>query len=183
MSSVLFDVGWRELVVPTHSVAEMIVRGTIMYIALFVLLRVILKRQSGALGVTDLLVVVLIADAAQNGMAKEYRSVTEGVVLVATIIGWDYALDWLGYRIPAFQRLVRPAPLALVRDGKLLRQNMRRELITTEELMAHLREQGLASLKDVRSATMEADGRISVIKAQQGEQGEHQDPPDRAMGR
>jgi uncharacterized membrane protein YcaP (DUF421 family) len=112
MSSVLFNVGWRELVVPTHSVAEIVVRGTIMYIALFVL-RVILKRQSGALGVTDLLVVVLIADAAQNGMAKEYRSVTEGVVLVATIIGWDYALDWLGYRIPAFQRLVRPAPLAL----------------------------------------------------------------------
>jgi len=105
----LFDVGWRELVVPTHSVAEMMVRGTIMYIALFVLLRVILKRQSGALGVTDLLVVVLIADAAQNGMAKEYRSVTEGVVLVATIIGWDYALDWLGYRVPAFQRLVRSA--------------------------------------------------------------------------
>ena len=129
---------------------------------------------------TDLLVVVLIADAAQNGMAKEYRSVTEGVVLVATIIGWDYALDWLGYRIPAFQRLVRPAPLTLVRDGKLLRQNMRRELITTEELMAHLREQGLASLKDVRSATMEADGRISVIKARPGEQVEHQEPHDRA---
>lgn len=79
------------------------------------------------------------ADAAQNGMAKEYRSVTEGVMLVAMIIGWDYALDWLGYRFPAFQRLVRPAPLPLVRNGKLLYANMRRELVTREELMTQLR--------------------------------------------
>src|SRR5215207_10900140 len=101
MNGVVFSVAWRDLVVPTHSVAEMVVRGTIMYLALFVLLRVILKRQSSGLGVTDLLVVVLIADAAQNGMAKEYRSVTEGVVLVATIIGWDYALG---------HRLIKPHP-------------------------------------------------------------------------
>src|SRR5215207_1552589 len=164
MNGVVFSVAWRDLVVPTHSVAEMVVRGTIMYLALFVLLRVILKRQSSGLGVTDLLVVVLIADAAQNGMAKEYRSVTEGLVLVATIIGWDYALDWLGYRFPAFQNLVRPAPLPLVRNGELLYANMRRELVTREELMTQLREQGIASLEDVRLANMEADGRISAIK-------------------
>lgn len=172
----LFSVGWRELFAPTHSIAEMIVRGTIMYLALFILLRVILKRQSSGLGVTDLLVVVLIADAAQNGMAKEYRSVTEGLALVATIIGWDYALDWLGYRFPAFQRLVRPAPLTLVRDDKLLRGNMRHELVTTEELMAQLREQGVASLDEVRTARMEADGRISVIKRDGGQTAPPQRP-------
>jgi uncharacterized membrane protein YcaP (DUF421 family) len=131
----------------------MIVRGTIMYLALFVLLRVMLKRQSSGVGVTDLLVVVFIADAAQNGMAKEYRSVTEGIVLVATIIGWDYVLDWLGHRFPAFQRLVRPAPLTLVRHGRLLRDNMRRELVTKEELMSQLREQGVDSIQAVRTRT------------------------------
>lgn len=175
----LFSVDWRELFVPTHSAAEMFLRGTIMYLALFVLLRVILKRQSSGLGVTDLLVVVLIADAAQNGMARDYRSVTEGVVLVATIIGWDYALDWLGYRFPTFQRLVRPAPLTLVEEGRMLRGNMRRELVTREELMAQLREQGVASVEDVRWARMEADGRISVIKKDGGQT----EPPEHPIRR
>src|SRR4051794_28454241 len=91
-----------------HSIAEMFVRGTIMYFVLLALLRFIRNRQSSGLGVTDVLVIVLIADAAQNGMAKEYRSVTEGAALVGTIIGWDYALDWLSYRFPGVQRLIHP---------------------------------------------------------------------------
>ena len=164
MVEALFNVDWREIFVPVHSVAEMMVRGTLMYLILFGLLRLILKRQAGGLGITDLLVVVLIADAAQNGMAKEYRSITEGAVLVGTIIFWDYALDRLAYRFPAFERLARPPALLLVKDGNILRRNMRRELITTEELMSHLREQGVEKIEDVRSAHMESDGHVSVIK-------------------
>ncbi|HYF56387.1 MAG TPA: YetF domain-containing protein [Salinarimonas sp.] len=161
--SALTDIDWQALVIPTHSVAEMMLRGTVMYLALFVLMRVILKRQSGGLAITDVLVVVLIADAAQNGMARDYESVTEGVVLVATILFWSYALDWLGYRFPAFERLMHPPPLRLVEDGRLLRRNMRQELITIEDLMSAIREQGVAELADVKLASIEADGRISVI--------------------
>jgi uncharacterized membrane protein YcaP (DUF421 family) len=50
------------------------------------------------MGITDLLVIVLIADAAQNGMAGEYRSLTDGLLLVATIVAWSYALNWLAFR-------------------------------------------------------------------------------------
>ena len=164
MPNAWMEVDWRAVFVPAHSLAEMVVRGTLMYLILFGLLRFILKRQAGGLAITDLLVIVLIADAAQNAMAAEYRSVTEGVVLVATIIVWDYALDWLGYRFPAFQRLVRRPALVLVQDGKLNRRNMRNELITIEELMSHLREQGVEDLSAVQSAHMEPDGHISVIK-------------------
>jgi uncharacterized membrane protein YcaP (DUF421 family) len=143
----------------------MVVRGTIMYLVLFALLRFVLKRQSGGLGITDVLVIVLIADAAQNGMASEYRSVTEGIMLVATIIFWSYALDWLGYHFPPFQHLLRPPPLLLVKNGKMLRRNMRQELVTPDELMTQLREEGIKDLGDVHRAFMEADGSISVIKA------------------
>jgi uncharacterized membrane protein YcaP (DUF421 family) len=160
----MFDaVDWHAVFVPKTPIAEIVVRGTIVYLVLFTLLRFILKRQSGTLGVTDLLVVVLIADAAQNAMAGEYRSVPDGIVLVVTIIFWSFALDWLGDRFPAVGRFVHPPPLELVRDGKMLRRNMRRELITTEELMGQLREQGIDELSQVKSARMEGDGHISVV--------------------
>jgi uncharacterized membrane protein YcaP (DUF421 family) len=158
-----FHVDWGRAFLPQTPVLELIVRGSVIYLALFTLLRVILKRQSGTLGLTDLLVIVLIADAAQNAMANEYRSITEGLILVATIIGWSYALDWLGYWCPRVQRFIHPPALPLVQAGRLLRHNMRRELVTEEELMSQLREQGIHELTEVKLAYMEGDGRISVI--------------------
>ena len=100
----------------------------------------IFRRQAGALGLSDLLVVVLIADAAQNAMASEYKSITEGAILVGTIFFWDYFLDWLGFRIPFLRRLLRPRALLLIENGRLLRRNMRQEMITAEELMGQLRQ-------------------------------------------
>jgi uncharacterized membrane protein YcaP (DUF421 family) len=158
-----FHIDWGQAFLPQTSVLELIVRGSVIYVALFILLRVLLKRQSGTLGLTDLLVIVLIADAAQNAMANEYRSITEGLVLVATIIGWSYALDWLGYWCPRVERFIHPPALPLVQAGHLLRHNMRRELVTEEELMSQLREQGIHELTEVKLAYMEGDGRISVI--------------------
>lgn len=142
-----------------------------MYIALFVLLRIILKRQTGSLGMTDLLLITLIADASQNAMAGEYKSLPDGIVLVSTIIFWSYALDWLGYKFSWFSRLIEPPPLPLIKDGKLLRRNMRRELITEEELMSQLREQGLDDFGKVKEAYIESDGRISIIPDEQANQG------------
>jgi uncharacterized membrane protein YcaP (DUF421 family) len=160
----VFDaVDWRAVFVPKTPLLELVVRGTIVYLALFAMLR-IGKRQAGTLSVTDLLVLVLIADAAQNAMAGEYRSVPDGLVLVGTIVFWSYALDWLGYRYPLVGRFVHPPPVELVRNGRMLRQNMRRELITVEELMSQLREQGISAVSHVKTARLEGDGHISVVK-------------------
>jgi uncharacterized membrane protein YcaP (DUF421 family) len=158
---------WKSIFFPDVPLLEVILRGSIMYISLFVLLRVILKRQSGSLGMTDLILITLIADASQNAMAGEYKSISDGIVLVSTIIFWSYALDWLSYRFPWFSRLIEPPPLPLIQNGRLLRRNMRRELITEEELMSHLREQGLDDVGKVKKAYIESDGRISVVQREQ----------------
>jgi len=143
---------------------EIILRGTVTYLALFVLLRVTSKRESGSVGVSDLLVIVLIADAAQNAMADDYKSVTDGILLVATIIFWSYALNWLGYHVAFIQRLVYPSPLPLIEGGQLNRRNMRRELITNDELMSQLRLQGIDSVEAVERAYLEGNGELSVVK-------------------
>lgn len=159
----LFDIDWERLFIPTTPLLEIFLRGTITYLALFMLLRLVLKRETGTLGITNLLVVVLLADAVQNGMADDYHSVTDGILLVSVILFWSYTLDWLGYKFPRFQNLVHPPPLMLVKDGQMLRQNMRKELITKDELLELLREQGVDDLSLVKTACMEGNGRISVV--------------------
>lgn len=159
----IFEVDWRELFIPRVSIAETIVRGSLVYLLLFILLRVVLRRQAGNIGVNDLLVVVLLADAAGNAMADEYKSITSGVILVATIVIWSYILNFLGYYFPHIQRFRHPPALTLVKEGQLLKHNMDKELITEDELMSQLRQQGVDNLTEVKAAYIEGDGHISVI--------------------
>lgn len=155
---------WAKVFLPDTPLLEIVVRGSVMYLALFTLLRVVLKRESGTTGVTDLLVIVLIADAAQNGMSGSYNSVGDGLLLVGVIIAWAYLLDALAYRWSFATKVIRPGPLLLVRDGRPLRGNMRRELISMTDLRSELREQGIADLAEVRELRMEPDGQFSVIR-------------------
>lgn len=158
-----FGINWRELFVPSVPIAELFIRGSIVYLMLFWVLRLLPSRQLGTLGITDVLVVVLFAEAAQNAMATNYTSITEGVLLVGTVIFWSYLLNWLGYKFPRFQRFLNPPPLLLVKNGRLIERHMQRGLITEEELMSQLRSSGVEFLADVKKAYMESDGRISVI--------------------
>jgi uncharacterized membrane protein YcaP (DUF421 family) len=158
-----FFIDWQAIFVPSISVIELIIRGSLVYLALFSVLRLLPSRQLGTLGITDLLVVVLFAEAAQNAMASNYTSITEGAILVATVIFWSYLLNWLGYKLPQFQRFMNPPPLLLIKNGRMIQRHLQRELITDEELMSKLRQQGVEFLADVKLAYMEADGRISII--------------------
>jgi uncharacterized membrane protein YcaP (DUF421 family) len=159
----LFKLDFHKLFVPSLSVAELFIRGSLVYLVLFTVLRFLPNRQVGAIGITDLLVVVLFTNAAQNAMASNYTSITDGFILVATIIFWNYTLNWLGYKFPCIQRFLSPPPLLLVKNGRMLHRNMRRELINESELMTQLRKQGVEKLDEVKKAFMEADGSISLI--------------------
>jgi uncharacterized membrane protein YcaP (DUF421 family) len=110
------------------------------------------------------MLVVLIADAASNGMSGNYDSITDGCILVATIAGWNYLLDWTSFHFSAIRSLVEPPPLALIRDGKLQRKAMRQELISASELEAKLREHGIENIHEIRRAYLEDDGEISLLR-------------------
>jgi uncharacterized membrane protein YcaP (DUF421 family) len=158
------DVDWKAVLAFETPILEIVVRGTLTYLALFALLRVVTKREAGALGTTDLLVIVLIADAAQNAMAGEYTTVADGVLLVVVILGWALLLDWLGYHVPAVERVLKPGRLQLVRRGRLMRRNMARELISEDDLWSQLRLHGVKELSQVEAAYLEPDGRVSVLQ-------------------
>lgn len=159
---------WNSLWQFQLSPWELVVRGTAIYWFLFIVFRVVLRRDVGSIAIADVLLLVLIADAAQNGMAGDYRSISEAFVLIATIIGWNVLLNWLTFRFAPLRRMFEPTPLPLILNGEIQWRNMRREFMTKDELLSELREHGVESPAQVKRATMESNGTVSVIKREPG---------------
>lgn len=158
----MFEVDWYQLFVPSGSLAEILIRGTLIYVALFVVMRFLPRRTIGQTSASDILIIVLIADAVQNGMSGEYRSVTEALLLAGVIIGWAVAIDWLDHRFPHWY-VSSGKELALIEDGKLVRENMDRHLITEDEVLSYLRQHGLDSPKTVKKGFIEGDGHFTLL--------------------
>ena len=159
----LFKVDWSKLFVPNDSVLEMFIRGTIMFFAVFGLLR-IFRRQAGALGTADLLVIVIIADAGSNGFTGDGFSITEALVVITVIVLWDWVFDWLGFKSKIVSRILESEPLELIKNGRILRRNLEKELMTEEELLAQLRLSGVDDPGKVKQACLEGNGELSVIR-------------------
>jgi len=153
--------------VPTESIIEILIRGTIMYLGMYLILR-IFRRQAGTIGVADLLVIVVIADAAQNGMAGDSRSITEALLLIATIVLWDFFLDWLGFKSVFLSRFLTPNPLLLIEDGRFIKKNLDQEFLTEEDLYGQLREHGLESESLVKQCYLESNGHFSILLQSSG---------------
>ena len=160
---IIARVDWARLFNFDTPPLEIVVRGTVIYVTIYTLLRVVLKREAGTNGITDLIVVVLIADAAQNAMAGSYKSISDGMLLVAVIIGWSFLLNWLAHRFEWAARILRPGPLLLIRNGELLHQNMRKEMISEAQLREQARKHGIGDLAVVREGRMESDGQFSFL--------------------
>ena len=158
------SIDWHSVFVPGIGIAEVVVRGSIMYLCMLAILRFVGRRQAGHFGPADLLVIVMIADAAQNGLGKDYSSVTEGVTLILTIVGWEYFLDWLSFRFPSIRPILKPPALKLIQNGRLEKNNLRREMLSEEELRSQLRELEIEEYSEVKLCTLEGDGRLSVLK-------------------
>jgi uncharacterized membrane protein YcaP (DUF421 family) len=164
----LFKIDWQSIFVPTESLLEIFIRGTIMYLAMFVLLRVF-RRQAGSVSIADLLVIVIIADAAQNGMAGDAKSVTEALLLICTIISWDYFLDFLGFKSKLLRQVIEPTKLKVIENGKYLRRNMRKEMITADEVESQMRQDGIEDISEVKAGYLESDGHFSFIEKESNE--------------
>ena len=147
-------IDWDQMLTFTVSPLELFLHGTL----------TVVRRDTGTLGPSDLLVLVIIADASQNAMAGDYQSVPDGFVLIATLIGWSYMLNWLSFRYEPFRRLALPQPLCIVKDGIKQDAALRRELIADEELAEMLREHEIDDIALVHRAYLEPDGQVTVIR-------------------
>jgi uncharacterized membrane protein YcaP (DUF421 family) len=168
---------WDAIFGFTVSPWELMLRGTLMYWFLFLLFRFLVRRRMGSVGLGDMLVLVLLADAAQNAMAGEYKTFSEGAVLVTTIVGWNVVVDWLTWRVKPLRKLLEPSPLPLVLNGRVQRRNLAEEFLSVGELKSKLREKGVEDISSIRAAYLESDGEVSVL---QFEPKQPQEGPDKS---
>lgn len=144
---------------------EAFLRSTAIYWGIYLLFRFGGRRNIGSLGFADIVVVMLVSEAVGNGLSGSSDTVTDGLIVAAGIVLWSFLVDRLGYFFPAVSRVLSPDQLLLVKDGILQLKNMRREYVTRAELLEQLRINGIDELIQVKRAFLEANGEISVIKA------------------
>lgn len=141
---------------------EFVLRGALVYAFLLVMLRMTGKRQTGQLAPFDLVLLLILSNAVQNSMNGGDNSLLGGVILASTLIGLHYVLAFLTYKCKRVEAWIDGTPLILIENGIVKEKVMRSELISTHELAAVLRAADCTAIKNVRVATLENNGQITI---------------------
>ena len=145
---------------------DIVLRAAAAFIFIFVLTRIIGRRELSSFEPFDLIVLVMMGDLVQQGVTQNDFSVT-GLMLAGGTVGFlAMTFSYLSFRIRRLRPVLDGEPLVLLQDGKPITQNLRRERLTLEELAANARLQQIASLEDVQWAVLETNGQISFIPKQ-----------------
>jgi uncharacterized membrane protein YcaP (DUF421 family) len=142
---------------------DIVLRSLVIFALIFVLMRIVGRRELSSLEPFDLVILVVIGDLVQQGVTQDDYSVTGAALAVATFALLAVLLSWLSFRFRRLRPVLDGRPIVLLEDGKPLDGNLRRERITLEELAAQARLQQIESLDDVRWAVLETSGAISFI--------------------
>src|SRR5262249_55034338 len=145
------------------SVAEKIIRPVLVYLFLIVAVRAAGRRELAQLNSFDLVVLMMLANTVQNATIGNDNSMVGGLIGVSALLAVNWAVARFLYRYPTVDRLLEGGPVELIRDGRVLRRQLEREVITEEELLEAVRKQGLGDAADVDRAVLETGGTISVV--------------------
>lgn len=142
---------------------QIVLRSMVVYVALFVGLRVMGKRQLGQMTIFDLVVILLIANAVQNAMVGPDTSLEGGILAAVVLLAINFVISRVRLVNPRAERLLEGTPTMLIRDGRYLAPNLRKEGVDRDEVESALREHGLSTAAEARVAYLEPDGSISII--------------------
>lgn len=154
---------------------DIVIRATVMFALLFGLLRLMGKRELGQMTPFELVMLVVLGDLIQQGITHNDFSLTGASLAIATFAFWATVLGWISYRWPRAERAIEGEPRVLIRDGALIKANMKRDRLTRRELESEMRLAGIACVRDVAWAILEPEGRISFIKRGDGEPAKAED--------
>jgi uncharacterized membrane protein YcaP (DUF421 family) len=143
---------------------DLVFRAIGIFFFLFILTRVIGKRELGTLQPFDLMLLIVLGDALQQGLTQDDYSVTGAFLIVGTFAVLQVSLSWVVYRFPRARPILEGEPVIVLQDGKAIEQNLKRERLTVEDITEGARRQGIAHLADVHYAILETDGTLSFLE-------------------
>ena len=145
---------------------DIVLRGIFVFVFLYVLMRMIGRRELSSLEPFDLILLIVLGDAVQQGLTQDDYSLTGAFLAIGTIAIMQVAVSYANFRFPKLRPVLDGEPIVVVQDGKPIEKNLKRERVTIEDLAAAARKQSIAKIDDVQWAVMETSGAISFIKKQ-----------------
>ena len=143
---------------------DIVLRAAFIFAFLYVLMRVIGRRELSSLEPFDLILLIVLGDLVQQGLTQDDYSITGAVLAIGTIAVLQLGVSFANFRFPALRPVLNGEPIVVVQDGKPIEKNLARERVTLDDLASAMRQQSIATLDDVQWAVMETSGAISFIK-------------------
>lgn len=147
---------------------DIILRATVMFFVMYLLLRLVGKRELTQVTPFELVLLIVMGDLVQQGITHNDLSLTGATLAISTIAFWALALSWITYLSPKAEQLLDGVPRVLIRNGEVVARNTRHYRLTRAELDTEMRMAGIAKISDVAYAIMEPHGKISFIRADDG---------------
>ena len=143
---------------------DLVLRAIVVFVFVVVLTRVIGRRELGSLAPVDLILLIILGDALQQGLTQDDYSITGAFLAIGTIAGLQVLVSYTNFRFPRLRPLIDGEPIVVVQDGKPVEHNLKRERVTVEDLLGAARRQNIGKLDDVAWGVMETSGEITFIK-------------------
>ena len=143
---------------------DIVLRASVMFFALYLLVRVMGKRELAQMTPFELIVLVVFGDLIQQGVTHNDFSLTGAILAISTMGFWALAMSWATFVSPKAAAILDGEPRVIVRDGEVVRENLRRDRLTRSEILSEMRLAGIARLSDVAWAILEPQGKMSFIK-------------------
>jgi uncharacterized membrane protein YcaP (DUF421 family) len=146
---------------------DIALRAVFLYVFIVFVMRVIGRRELSSMTPFDLVLLIILGDAIQQGLTEDDYSVTGAVIAVSTIASLQVFTSYLSFRSERARRIFEGLPIVLVDHGKLVDENLKRERMTADEVAAEMRAKDIGSLDEVEWAILESNGSVSFIKKSQ----------------
>jgi uncharacterized membrane protein YcaP (DUF421 family) len=143
---------------------DIVLRAVGLYLFMVLLMRVLGRRELSSLSPADLVLLIVLGDAVQQGLTQDDYSVTGALIAVSTIAALQVISSYVVYRSRRARRILEGEPVVVIQDGKLMERNLQRERMSEDDLAEEMRLQQIASFDDVQWAILENNGQISFVK-------------------
>jgi uncharacterized membrane protein YcaP (DUF421 family) len=143
---------------------DIVVRAVVLYVFVLFVMRVIGRRELSTLSAVDLVLLIVLGDAIQQGLTQDDYSVTGAVIAISTIAAMQVLISYVSFRSRRVRKVLEGHPIVVIQDGTLLEQNLRRQRMTPDELAEEMRIQQIASFEDVQWGILESNGSVSFVK-------------------
>jgi uncharacterized membrane protein YcaP (DUF421 family) len=142
---------------------DIVFRAIVLYLLIFLVTRVVGRRELSSLAPFDLILLIVLGDAIQQGLTQDDYSVTGAFIVVITIVLLQVGTSYLSFRSAPLRHVLEGEPVVILQDGQVIERNLKRERLTTEEIAEEARQQQIDSLEQVAWAVLEPSGKISFI--------------------